>query len=75
MKIFGSLTLLALAIIMAAAVGCRGTYYTAYEKFGVYKRDLLKKRVVAARGLERSSSQDGTTWTAWLSEFGRLLQV
>jgi ElaB/YqjD/DUF883 family membrane-anchored ribosome-binding protein len=29
--------------------GCRSAYYAAYETFGVYKRDLLKKRVVAAR--------------------------
>jgi len=29
--------------------GCSTAYYAAYEKFGVYKRDLLKKRVVAAR--------------------------
>lgn len=29
--------------------GCRSAYYSAYEKFGVFKRDLLKKRVIAAR--------------------------
>lgn len=57
MKIFRSLTLLALAIILAAAVGCRGTYYAAYEKFGVYKRDLLKKRVVAARDEQQEAGE------------------
>ena len=29
--------------------GCSTAYYAAYEKFGVYKRDLLKKRVIKAR--------------------------
>jgi hypothetical protein len=44
-----------IALSMLAAVcvlnvtGCRSAYYSAYEKFGVYKRDLLKKRVIAAR--------------------------
>ena len=39
-----------LALVCALlAGGCRSTYYAAYEKFGVYKRDLLKKRVAAAR--------------------------
>ena len=49
MKILRSLSLPALVILLVAVVGCRSTYYAAYEKFGVYKRDLLKKRVVAAR--------------------------
>jgi hypothetical protein len=39
-------------------VGCRSTYYAAYEKFGVYKRDLLKKRVVAARDEQKDASQE-----------------
>jgi chromosome segregation ATPase len=29
--------------------GCSSLYYSTYEKFGVYKRDLLKKRVAEAR--------------------------
>ena len=41
--------LLPLALACALVGGCRSTYYAAYEKFGVYKRDLLKKRVAAAR--------------------------
>lgn len=39
-------------------VGCRSVYYSAYEKFGVYKRDLLKKRVVAARDEQKDASQE-----------------
>lgn len=43
------------AISMA---GCRSTYYAAYEKFGVYKRDLLKDRVADARdGQEAAGEQ------------------
>jgi hypothetical protein len=37
--------------------GCRSTYYAAYEKFGVYKRDLLKKRVVAARDEQKEAGE------------------
>ena len=39
------------AILLCACIGtgCRSTYYSTMEKFGVYKRDLLKKRVTAAR--------------------------
>jgi len=32
--------------------------YSTYEKFGVYKRDLLKKRVVAARDEEKGAQQE-----------------
>lgn len=36
---------------------CKNTYYAAYEKVGVYKRDLLKKRVVAARDSQQDAQQ------------------
>jgi len=42
-------TLLSLAAIVSLT-GCRTMVYSAYEKVGIYKRDLLKKRVIAARG-------------------------
>ncbi len=32
--------------------------YSTYEKFGIYKRDLLKKRVVAARDEEKGAQQE-----------------
>jgi len=32
--------------------------YSTYEKFGVYKRDLLKKRVVAARDEQKGAQQE-----------------
>jgi hypothetical protein len=37
--------------------GCRSTYYAAYEKFGVHKRDLLKKNVIAARDEEKEAGE------------------
>ena len=37
------------ATILFSVAGCTSVYYAAYEKVGVYKRDLLKKRVVEAR--------------------------
>ena len=40
--------LLATSLVLSL-MGCSSVYYAAYEKIGVYKRDLLKKSVVAAR--------------------------
>jgi DUF2959 family protein len=37
--------------------GCRSAYYSTMEKFGVYKRDLLKKRVIAARDDQKAASE------------------
>src|SRR3954471_170187 len=37
---------------------CRDMMYSAYEKVRVYKRDLLKKRVVAARDEEKAAQQE-----------------
>jgi hypothetical protein len=36
--------------------GCKSASYWAYEKMGVYKRDLLKKSVVAARDDQKAAS-------------------
>jgi hypothetical protein len=43
-----ALGLLLLSVAMLTN-GCSSIYYSTYEKFGVYKRDLLKKRVAEAR--------------------------
>jgi predicted nucleic acid-binding Zn-ribbon protein len=51
----GLLVLLTLAA--APLTGCKSVYYGAYEKFGVYKRDLLKKHVVAARDDQQKASE------------------
>src|SRR5436309_15744896 len=43
---------------MLSLTSCKSTYYAAYEKVGVYKRDLLKKRVVAARDSQKDAQQE-----------------
>ncbi|MDB6027460.1 MAG: repair ATPase [Verrucomicrobiales bacterium] len=48
----------ALAVALLSGMGCRNVYYSAYEKLGVYKRDLLQKRVVAARDEEKNTQQE-----------------
>ena len=50
---------ISLIIITCATLlcGCRGTYYSVYEKFGVYKRDLLKKNVIKARDEEKETQE------------------
>lgn len=40
---------LAMLALVLLTEGCSSIYYSTYEKFGVYKRDLLKKRVAEAR--------------------------
>src|SRR6266571_2355819 len=39
--------------LLVTLISCKSAYYGAYEKLGVYKRDLLKKRVVAARDAQK----------------------
>jgi hypothetical protein len=46
-----------LVCVVSPLAGCKSTYYATYEKFGVYKRDLLKKRVVAARNDQQAASE------------------
>ena len=48
---------LALAAVGIGGLGCKTTYYAAMEKFGVEKRDLLKKRVVAARDEQKEAGE------------------
>jgi len=54
MKVCLWITLAALVLLNA---GCRSAVYSTYEKFGVYKRDLLKKRVIAARNEEKEAGE------------------
>lgn len=46
-----------LGLSLLLLVGCSSAYYSAYEKFGVHKRDLLKKRVVAARDDQKEAGE------------------
>jgi chromosome segregation ATPase len=50
--------LLFFASLILSLSGCRSMVYSAYEKVGIYKRDLLKKRVVAARDEEKGAQQE-----------------
>jgi len=47
-----------LLVSLLSLTGCRSVMYSAYEKVGIYKRDLLKKRVVAARDEEKNAQQE-----------------
>jgi hypothetical protein len=51
--------LLSFSLVLAfSLIGCRNLEYSAYEKLGIYKRDLLKKRVTAARDAEHGAQQE-----------------
>jgi hypothetical protein len=47
-----------LLLLVISLTACRDVMYSAYEKVGVYKRDLLKKRVVAARDEEKQAQEE-----------------
>jgi hypothetical protein len=47
-----------LAAALISLTACRSAMYSAYERVGVYKRDLLKKRVVAARDEQKGAQQE-----------------
>jgi hypothetical protein len=56
-KLFYLLAALLAAVLLFNTTGCRSVYYSAYEKFGVYKRDLLKKRVIEARDDQQAAQK------------------
>jgi hypothetical protein len=56
MKLFRLAYLLLLLLMSVTA--CRNIVYSAYENVGVYKRDLLKKRVISARDEEKATQQE-----------------
>ena len=45
------------SLLALVLCGCSSVVYSAYEKVGVYKRDLLKKRVIAARDEEKKAGE------------------
>jgi Protein of unknown function (DUF2959) len=49
-----------LILSLALLCGCRSAYYATMAKFGLHKRDILKKRVVAARDEEQAAGQQFT---------------
>jgi hypothetical protein len=59
MKQLSLRVLLSFSLVLAFSLaGCRNLEYSAYEKLGIYKRDLLKKRVTAARDAEHGAQQE-----------------
>jgi N-formylglutamate amidohydrolase len=45
------------AVLIFFSTGCRTTYYKTMERFGVYKRDLLKKNVQEARDEQSKAAE------------------
>ena len=45
-------------LLLVSLTGCRNMVYSAYENFGIYKRDLLKKAVISARDEEKGAQQE-----------------
>ena len=56
MKMFNRARL-GLLLVFLFFSSCRSAYYSAWEQLGVYKRDLLKKSVVAARDDQKEASE------------------
>src|SRR5580765_3666478 len=52
-----SRALVGLLVLLSVLTGCKSAYYSTMEKFGVYKRDLLKRNVQAARDEEKAASE------------------
>ena len=56
-KLLCLLPALLVAALILDMTGCSTVYYAAYEKVGIYKRDLLKKRVIEARDDQKAAQQ------------------
>lgn len=46
-----------LALLLLATIGCRSVYYSAWEKLGKHKRDLLKSQVQHARDDQQKATE------------------
>jgi DNA repair exonuclease SbcCD ATPase subunit len=58
MKTSGKLAVcLVLTVLLSVLSACQTAYYKAYEKFGVYKRDLLKKNVEEVRNDQQKAAE------------------
>lgn len=64
--------LLALSLVALLLAGCSGTYYTALEKIGIPKRQILVDRVQAARGSQEKAKE---TFSSALEEFIAVTRV
>ena len=52
----GKLQILGLITFVFFGAGCRTTYYSTMEKFGVHKRDILKENVEEARDEQQKAA-------------------
>lgn len=50
--------LVSLLVALLSVAGCRSTYYSAWEKLGKEKRDLLVDQVEAARGDQKETAEE-----------------
>jgi ElaB/YqjD/DUF883 family membrane-anchored ribosome-binding protein len=57
-KLFCLLPALLATVLIFQTTGCSTVYYAAYEKVGIYKRDLLKKRVIEARDDQQAAQKE-----------------
>ena len=72
-KLFLLLPVLLATALLVNLTGCSSVYYAAYEKVGVYKRDLLKKRVIEARDDQKEAQvqfKDALTRLKEITKFG-----
>jgi hypothetical protein len=56
-RLWGMIPISALLLLCIASISCRSTYYSAWEKFGKHKRDLLKDHVEAARDDQKAAAE------------------
>lgn len=65
---YRSLMVIGLALVLGFT-GCRTAYYSAMEKVGYHKRDLLKSAVVAARDDQKEAGEQFQDALTRLQEF------
>ncbi|MPY89954.1 MAG: DUF2959 family protein [Luteitalea sp.] len=64
--------LISFALLVVASVACDAIYYGTMRKFGVEKRDILVKRVRAARGAQEEAKEE---FRSALDKFRSVLEV
>lgn len=64
--------LFVLLFLVVSAVACQSAYYSAAEKFGVHKRDILKDRVAGAKDAQGEAKEE---FSSALERFTTVLQI
>ena len=65
-------TVLALFFLVSVLGGCAKTYYSAMEKVGIHKRDILVDRVESARDAQSAAQQQ---FKSALEQFGAVINI